>query len=204
MGKQKGMHQNLTRLYYRRADLVSRQGRRKTRVVHLRRSVFCVGHFRQYPIIEYALNTGQQSSLEFVIWFVPSLIGNAVAISIVGVFLGPMYPIVINQTSRILPRWILTGAIGWIAGFGQAGSALFPFITGAVAERHGIKSLQPLWVSKLWRIVHCFADYVWKDLFRWWGSCWGYGHWYPEHPRGWISNITDNWPCDLSSKVVYN
>ncbi|PPQ86680.1 LOW QUALITY PROTEIN: hypothetical protein CVT25_006755 [Psilocybe cyanescens] len=84
------------------------------------------------------------NTLEFVIWFVPSLIGNAVAISIVGVLLGPMYPIAINQASRILPRWILTGSIGWIAGFGQAGSALFPFITGAVAERHGIKTLQPL------------------------------------------------------------
>jgi len=82
--------------------------------------------------------------LEFVIWFVPSLVGNAIAVSIVGVLLGPMYPIVMNQTSRILPRWILTGSIGWIAGFGQAGSAVFPFITGAIAERHGIKTLQPL------------------------------------------------------------
>ncbi|KAH9478786.1 hypothetical protein JR316_0009247 [Psilocybe cubensis] len=97
--------------------------------------------------------------LEFVIWFVPSLIGNAVAVAIVGVFLGPMYPIVMNQTSRILPRHILTGSIGWIAGFGQAGSALFPFVTGAIAENHGIKSLQPLLVAmivfmmSLWALV---------------------------------------------------
>ncbi|KDR80389.1 hypothetical protein GALMADRAFT_223273 [Galerina marginata CBS 339.88] len=98
-------------------------------------------------------------ALEFVIWFVPSLIGNAVAVSIVGVLLGPMYPIVMNQSSRILPRWILTGSIGWIAGFGQAGSALFPFVTGAIAEKHGIKSLQPLLVAMmvfmmfLWALV---------------------------------------------------
>ncbi|PPQ65345.1 hypothetical protein CVT26_000060 [Gymnopilus dilepis] len=82
--------------------------------------------------------------LEIIIWFVPSLIGNAVAVSIVGVLLGPMYPIVMNQSSRILPRWILTGSIGWIAGFGQAGSALFPFLTGAISAKKGIKSLQPL------------------------------------------------------------
>jgi len=82
--------------------------------------------------------------LEITIWLVPSLIGNAVAVSIVGVLLGPMYPIVMNQASRVLPRWILTGSIGWIAGFGQAGSAFLPFITGAIASRHGIKSLQPL------------------------------------------------------------
>ena len=39
---------------------------------------------------------------------------------------------------------MLTGGIGWIAGFGQAGSALLPFITGAIASERGISSLQPL------------------------------------------------------------
>lgn len=67
-------------------------------------------------------------------------------VSVVGVLLGPMYPIAMNESSRILPRWLLTGSIGWIAGFGQAGSALFPFITGSLAQKFGIKSLQPLCV----------------------------------------------------------
>ncbi|KAF9528651.1 MFS general substrate transporter [Crepidotus variabilis] len=88
-------------------------------------------------------------SLELTIWFIPSLIGNAVAVSIVGMLLGPMYPIAMNQASRILPRWILTGSIGWIAGFGQAGSALLPFITGAIASARGIISLQPLLISMM-------------------------------------------------------
>ncbi|KAJ3516394.1 hypothetical protein NLJ89_g1148 [Agrocybe chaxingu] len=98
-------------------------------------------------------------ALEITVWFVPSLIQNAVAVSIVGVLLGPMYPIAMNQASRILPRWILTGSIGWIAGFGQAGSALLPFMTGAIAANHGIKSLQPLLVAMmafmmvLWALV---------------------------------------------------
>lgn len=86
----------------------------------------------------------KQLSLEITIWFVPSLIGDAVAISIVGVMLGPLYPIIMNQASRILPRWILTGSIGWMAGLGQVGSALLPFVTGVIASSHGIKSLQPL------------------------------------------------------------
>ena len=77
-------------------------------------------------------------------WFVPSLIGDAVAVSLVGVLLGPFYPITMNYAGRILPRWLLTGCIGWIAGFGQAGSAVLPFITGALASTVGIKSLQPL------------------------------------------------------------
>lgn len=50
-----------------------------------------------------------------------------------------------NYAGRVLPRWLLTGSIGWIAGFGQAGSAVFPFITGAIASKTGIKALQPLY-----------------------------------------------------------
>ena len=86
----------------------------------------------------------KKKSLEITIWFTPSLIGNAIAISFIGILLGPMFPITMNYASCILPRRILTGSIGWIAGFGSAGSALFPFITGALTSKEGIKSLQPL------------------------------------------------------------
>ncbi|KAE9403958.1 MFS general substrate transporter [Gymnopus androsaceus JB14] len=105
------------------------------------------------------LYAGLAIGLELVIWLVPSLIGDGVAIGIVGMLLGPMYPLTMNHTGRVLPRWLLTGSIGWIAGFGQAGSALFPFLTGALASKFGIKTLQPLLVSMmvfmtiLWAIV---------------------------------------------------
>jgi len=36
------------------------------------------------------------------------------------------------------------GAIGWIAGLGQAGSALVPFMAGAIAQSSGIKTLHPV------------------------------------------------------------
>ncbi|KAI0066103.1 MFS general substrate transporter [Artomyces pyxidatus] len=82
--------------------------------------------------------------LELVVWLVPSLIGSAVAVSLIGFLFGPIYPIVMNEAGRVLPRWLLTGCIGWIAGFGQTGSAVLPFLTGAIASKTGIKSLQPL------------------------------------------------------------
>jgi hypothetical protein len=106
-----------------------------------------------------------------VIWQVPSLIGDAVAVSMVGLLLGPMYPLCMNQAGRIIPRNLLTGSIGWflsiitrcqmtlieafwplsgwIAGFGQAGSAILPFMTGALASRFGIIVLQPLQVLSI-------------------------------------------------------
>ncbi|KIY68294.1 MFS general substrate transporter [Cylindrobasidium torrendii FP15055 ss-10] len=87
--------------------------------------------------------------LEIIVWRVRHLVGNAIAVSFVGFFLGPMYPIIMNHASRILPPWILTGAIGWVASLGQAGSALFPFVTGALAEEYGTESLQPLLIAMM-------------------------------------------------------
>jgi hypothetical protein len=74
-----------------------------------------------------------------------------------------------NDCSRTLPKWVLTGAIGWIAGFGQAGSAVLPFITGVMAEKYGIGSLQPLLVAMmgvllcLWAIVGFFGRKARED-----------------------------------------
>ncbi|KAI0669536.1 MFS general substrate transporter [Trametes maxima] len=95
--------------------------------------------------------------LELVIWLVPSLIGGGIAVSFVGVLLGPIYPIVMNHAARVLPPWLLTGCIGWIAGFGQAGSAFLPFLTGALASKAGIKSLQPLLVTMMALMVGLWA-----------------------------------------------
>ena len=86
------------------------------------------------------------SRLDIVVWQVRSLIGDAVAASFMGLVLGvrppssslvffltshvqPLYPIIMNQATNFLPRHLLTGSIGWIAGFGQVGSAAFPFMT---------------------------------------------------------------------------
>ncbi|KAI4520802.1 MFS general substrate transporter [Schizophyllum commune Loenen D] len=109
-----------------------------------------------YAIFLYAILA---IALELVVWLVPSLIGGGVAVSLVGVLLGPFFPIAMNQAGRILPAWLLTPSIGWIAGVSQAGSAVLPFITGALAQSKGIGSLQPFLVSLmgfmmvLWALV---------------------------------------------------
>ncbi|EJD07339.1 MFS general substrate transporter [Fomitiporia mediterranea MF3/22] len=98
-------------------------------------------------------------ALELIVWLVPNLVAGAIAISFVGLFLGPMYPILMNETGRVIPQWLLSGSIGWIASFGFAGSALFPFVAGALAERFGIVSLQPVLIVlygvlfALWTLV---------------------------------------------------
>ena len=82
--------------------------------------------------------------LEMVIWWVPSLVGNAIAVALVGLFMGPIYPIVVRRTGKLVPYWLLSGSMGWIGGLGQAGSALLPFITGTMVQRFGVMSIEPL------------------------------------------------------------
>ncbi|KAI0783169.1 MFS general substrate transporter [Abortiporus biennis] len=95
--------------------------------------------------------------LEVTVWVIPSLVENAVAVSCVGLFFGPMYPILMNSCRDYLPKWILTASVGWISGFGQAGSAVLPFLTGLFASKFGIGSLQPLVVSMMSTLVIIWA-----------------------------------------------
>lgn len=88
-------------------------------------------------------------ALELTIWFVHSLIANAVAAAVIGSLLGPLFPIVMSQARQLVPRSSLTASIGWIAAMGQIGSAMLPFATGALANRYGILALQPLIVAMM-------------------------------------------------------
>lgn len=83
-------------------------------------------------------------SLELIVWLVPSLISYAISVSFLGLVLGPLYPIVISHAGTILPHSLFAGAVGWMAGCGQAGSAFVPLIAGAIASERGIWTLQPL------------------------------------------------------------
>ncbi|CAE6419234.1 unnamed protein product [Rhizoctonia solani] len=80
--------------------------------------------------------------LELVIWLVPDIIGNAVAVSFVGILLGPMFPIILKVASGLVPK-----------SSGQVGSAVFPFMTGALAQKHGVKVLQPMLVGMISSLI---------------------------------------------------
>ncbi|TBU62655.1 MFS general substrate transporter [Dichomitus squalens] len=95
--------------------------------------------------------------LEVTVWVVPSLVENAIAVSFIGLLMGPMYPILMNHSTTILPRWLLTGCLGYIASVGQAGSAVLPFLTGLLASKFGIVSLQPFIVSMMSTMIVVWA-----------------------------------------------
>ena len=101
-----------------------------------------------------------------IVWLVPSFIAAAISVSIIGIVLGPMYPIAIHHTTRVLPRHLVTGTVGWMSAFGQAGSALLPFVTGTMAAQLGIQSLQPLCVFPTF-FPSNFSKFLLNSFFFW-------------------------------------
>ncbi|KAF7298349.1 MFS general substrate transporter [Mycena kentingensis (nom. inval.)] len=91
--------------------------------------------------------------LQLITWLVPSIPVGATAVSLVGLFLGPLYPIAVNHAGRLFPSGdgLLTGIIGWMAGVSTAGAAGVPFITGAIAGAggKGVGVVQPVIVAML-------------------------------------------------------
>lgn len=65
-------------------------------------------------------------------------------IACIGALFGPMYPIFVAHGAQILPTYLFTACMGWITGIGMTGSAALPFITGILAAKYDIKSLQPM------------------------------------------------------------
>ncbi|KAI1077269.1 MFS general substrate transporter [Whalleya microplaca] len=99
--------------------------------------------------------------LELLFWLVPQFIVSAVAVGLQGFFLGPLFPAVIVAMSKLLPRRLHVGAIGFAAAFGGSGAAVLPFAVGAIAQARGVQVLQPIVLALLGGILG-----VWVALPR--------------------------------------
>ncbi|KAG9186505.1 hypothetical protein G6011_09613 [Alternaria panax] len=87
--------------------------------------------------------------LELIFWLVPQFYVSAVAVSLQGFFLGPLFPAVVVAATKLLPRHLHVGAIGFAAAFGGSGAAIFPFAVGAIAQAKGVQVLQPIILALL-------------------------------------------------------
>lgn len=68
---------------------------RNTIFVYAILSIGCV--ISVHSFLDSPMEWGCTCRLELTIWLVPSLIGNAVSVSLIGFLLGPLYPAVMNQ-----------------------------------------------------------------------------------------------------------
>lgn len=88
-------------------------------------------------------------ALELVFWLVPQFYVSAVAVSLQGFFLGPLFPAAVVAATKLLPRHLHVSAIGFAAAFGGSGAAVFPFVVGAIAQAKGVQVLQPIILALL-------------------------------------------------------
>ncbi|KAJ5740852.1 hypothetical protein N7493_000724 [Penicillium malachiteum] len=87
--------------------------------------------------------------LELVFWLVPEFFVSAVAVSLVGFFLGTIFPGVVVVATRLLPKDLHVAAIGFAAALSMGGGAVFPFFIGAISQAKGVSILQPILLAML-------------------------------------------------------
>ncbi|KAF2672216.1 MFS general substrate transporter [Microthyrium microscopicum] len=95
-------------------------------------------------------------AFQLLVWLVPNVIGDSVAVAMVGFVLGPIAPCSVAYFVRLLPRGLHTTAIGFISSAGSSGGAAAPFLTGLVAQAKGTWVLHPICIG----------------LFVLMGTCW--------------------------------
>jgi len=73
-------------------------------------------------------------AFQLLVWFVPNTVGDAVAVSLLGLLLGPVYPCASTILTRLLPLDIQMTAYSFISSAGSSGGAVAPFLTGLLAQ----------------------------------------------------------------------
>ncbi|KAG9194467.1 hypothetical protein G6011_04502 [Alternaria panax] len=89
--------------------------------------------------------------LQLLAWLTPNLIGNAVAVCLLGLLLGPVYPCAQTVFSRSMPRHIR-----FIGGAGSSGGAVAPFTTGVLAQASGTWVLHPVAIGMYAVMLACW------------------------------------------------
>lgn len=87
--------------------------------------------------------------LQLVFWLVPQFYVSAIAVSLQGFFLGPLFPAAVAASTKLLPPYLHVSAIGFSAAMGGGGAAIFPFAVGALAQAKGVQVLQPIVLALL-------------------------------------------------------
>ena len=56
--------------------------------------------------------------IQLIFWFVPSVPVSAVSVSLIGFFIGPIFPCSVALATKVLPGHLHVSVIGFIAAFG--------------------------------------------------------------------------------------
>lgn len=98
---------------------------------------------------------------QLLVWFVPNVVGDAVAVAIVGLLLGPVYPCATSVFTILLPRSLHITSIGFISAMGSSGGAVAPFFTGLLAQKFSTVVLHPICIGLYVSMVICWFYLPW-------------------------------------------
>ncbi|KAL9107294.1 MAG: hypothetical protein Q9187_008445 [Circinaria calcarea] len=84
------------------------------------------------------------TAFHLIFYLVPVLGVSFAAVSLVGFFLGPMFPATVVAATKLLPPHLHVAGIGFAAAFGAGGACVLPFAVGAIAQAKGVQVLMPI------------------------------------------------------------
>ena len=97
------------------------------------------------------------AAFQLLVWLVPNVVGPAVAVSIVGLLLGPVYPCATAVFSRLIPLRLQMSSLAAVSAMGSSGGAVAPFFTGILAQSSGTWVLHPICISLFGGMTLCWA-----------------------------------------------
>ncbi|KID79503.1 Bypass of stop codon protein 6 [Metarhizium brunneum] len=95
-------------------------------------------------------------AFQILVWLVPNIVGNAVAVSIVGLLLGPVYPCSAAVFMRAMSHRDALSGMGTISACGSLGGAVAPFFTGMLAQAVGTYVLHPIVIGLFVVMLLCW------------------------------------------------
>ncbi len=96
------------------------------------------------------------TAFQLLVWLVPNVIGEAVAVSIVGLLLGPVYPCAMAVFSKLIPKRLQMSSLAAVSALGSSGGAVAPFFTGLLAQQVGTWVLHPICIGLFAGMVGCW------------------------------------------------
>ncbi|KAK7958403.1 bypass of stop codon protein 6 [Apiospora saccharicola] len=93
---------------------------------------------------------------EALVWWVPNVVGDSVALAVVGLLLGPVYPCAASVFTKSLSRREQVSGLGVISAFGSSGGAVAPFTTGMLAQVAGTFVLHPIAIALFAAMTVCW------------------------------------------------
>lgn len=97
------------------------------------------------------------SAFQVLVWKIPNVVGDAVAVSIVGLLLGPIYPCATAVVSRLVGRRLQMSSLAAVSALGSSGGAVAPFFTGLLAQQVGTWVLHPICVALFAGMLLCWG-----------------------------------------------